>query len=342
MKKSILFVLAVFLCSFLCGCYDKTEIEDIKTVSAVCVESGKITYCTITTSPGEKSYGFELYPVETEDLHEGLNSISVKLGKEISVSHLGAIMFKKDCPPSLIHSVCTSAAIGSEIHPKVMTAFVDMEFDEFFNKMSIPTDSLMYKKISDVLDDRYAAVTQCTVMDMYHALMHETLGANVPVIALDKDANISILGMGHISGNNVAFFDKPLADTVNLLENSGKSVYFRLSNISVAAKVIGGHVDYDAKQNHMSISLDIGASGGGKSVDDLSREELRERIYMDIQNILSQKNIGFDILHLNRQMQKKFLTEQKFIDFQNSNGGFSSMMKNLTIDINIFVSEGDV
>lgn len=342
MKKLLLILTALIVCLSFAGCYDMTEIEDIKTVSVVCVENGKITYCTITTSPEEKKYGFELYPIKTEDLYEGLNSISVKSGKEISVSHLGAIMFKKDCPPSLIRSVCTSAIGGSEFHPKVMTAFVDMDFDEFFEKMSVPADSIMYKKITDVLNDRYAAATECTVMDLYHGIMHETLGVNMPVISLDEDGNIVIGGSGHISGLKVGFIDKELTDTVNLLENSGKPVYYKLKEGSVAAKVVGGYVNFDKEKNHIYISLDIGASGGGKFVSDSMESELEERIYSDVIKICNQKNNGFDILHLNREMLKKFKTENSFDDFKNSKGGFSGMMKSLDFDIEIRAKDGDV
>ena len=70
--------------------------------------------------------------------------------------------------------------------------------------------------------------------------------------------------------------------------------------------------------------------------------ELEERIYSDVIKICNQKNNGFDILHLNREMLKKFKTENSFDDFKNSKGGFSGMMKSLDFDIEIRAKDGDV
>ena len=340
MKKIALPVL--FSVIIFSGCYDMTDIENIKTVSAACVEPGKITYCTVTTTPGEKSYGFELYPVETEDLYEGLNSISLKTGKEISVSHLNALIFKKDCPVSLISTVCTSAINGSEIHPKVMAAFVDMEFDDFFDKMLLPGDTVMYKKISDVFRDRYAAVTQCTVTELYHGLKHESLGVNMPVFSLDAEGNIVSDGIGHVNVRDTGFFDRSIADTVCLLKNSGKPVYYNTGANSVAVKLVGGGVDFDRERNYISISLEVGVSGGGKPVSENTLRALEERISSDVIKICNQKNTGFDILNLNREMLRSFVSERDFTRYCSSKGGFYSMLTALEYDVHILAEEGDV
>lgn len=332
--KKLVFMIASTVILF-SGCYDMTDIEDIKTVAAICVEPGKITYCTISTSPDEKNYGYELFCEYTEDMYEGLNNISLKTGKEISVSHLKAVMFKKECSLDLIDSVCTSAVGGSEFHPKVMTAFTDMDFEMFFNKMTLAPDTSMYRKISNVYDDRYAAVTQCTVMELYQGLQYEGLGVNIPVFTLDSYGNITADGICHINKDKKAFFDQNIADTVNLLENSGKAVYFKENGHSVATKISGGKVRYNKDENHIYISLETELTEGGKSTDSVTAEKVKQRIYSDIILICNEKNRGYDILRLNREMLGKFISEKEYQKYKDSKGGFYNMLKNMDFDIEV-------
>lgn len=333
MKRLLVFIVVIAVPFVFGGCYDMTEIEDIETVFAVCAEDGKITYCTVTASSDKKDYGFELYPVETEDLYKGLNSVSLKTGKEVSVSHLGVIVFKTGSSPTLIRSVCESAIRGSEFHPKVLTAFVDMEISDFFEKMTVSEDTVMYRKLTDVLDDRYASVTKSTVMDLYHGIMQRSLGVNIPVITLDGDGNIVTDGSCHVSGDRIMYINQNLTDTVNLLKNSGKPVYFTLSGGSVAAKVTGGSAEFDRNGNHISISTEIDISGQYVNKD--TRAELEDRIRSDVVRIVNEKNNGFDILGLNREMRRAFFTEGEFLDFCNSKGGFEGMLRELNFDITL-------
>ena len=59
MKKCMMLVAALsFL--FVSGCYDMTDIENVKSISAIGVGETGITFCTVSTTPDEKIYGFDV------------------------------------------------------------------------------------------------------------------------------------------------------------------------------------------------------------------------------------------------------------------------------------------
>ena len=60
--------------------------------------------------------------------------------------------------------------------------------EDFFDKLSIPTDTAIYKKIYDVFSDKYAIATECSVKKLKEGLDNYQ-GANgkiCPIISLYK------------------------------------------------------------------------------------------------------------------------------------------------------------
>ena len=310
MKKII--ILIPILTILLSGCYDMTDIEDIETVTTVYNEPKKITYCTVTTIPDEKKYGYRLYTCETSDLFEGINEISLKTGKKISVAHLDSIIFMKDCEPPLIKEVCTSAVDGSDFHPKIMTAFSDMSSDDFFAKLSVPDDTVLYRHISDVFHNKYAVVPQCTVIELYRSLQNESPGVNLPVFTLDTDGNITSDGICHVSYNKTGFFHSDFAETVNLLENRGKPIYYNSDGEIISVTLTDGNVEYDKDRNFIMLYMEIHTDIGGEEIEEHTIKLIKEKITSDTVKICNEKNNGFDILNLSREMLKKFISEEEF------------------------------
>lgn len=335
MKKII--ILIPILTLFLSGCYDMTDIEDIETVTTVYIEPQKITYCTVTTIPDEKKYGYRLYTCETTDLFEGINEISLKTGKKISVAHLDSIIFTKECEPPLIKEVCNSAVDGNDFHPKIMTAFSDMSSDDFFAKLSVPEDTVLYRHISDVFHNKYAVVPQCTVIELYRSLQNENPGVNLPIFTPDANGNITTEGICHISHDKTVFYRSDFAETINLLENKDSTVYYSLDGEKIPVSLTGGKAEYDKDRHFIMLYMEITPDNIGKKTDKHTLTLLKNKIRSDTVKICNEKNNGFDILNLSREMLKKFVSEEEFNRYKEECGGFYPMLKKLNFDVEISI-----
>lgn len=332
MKKIFLMLL---ICIPLSGCYDMTEIEDIESVFAIYVENEGITYCTVTPGNEDKNYGAKIIKTDCINPNDGLNRISRENGKDVSVAHLGQIIFSKDCSAERIKEICDYVLAENEFHPKIMTAFSDVSAEDFINKISAQGNEAVYKKLKNFFNDKYAAVTKCSVTELNRATNHETLGANVPFVTIGENNQPTFAGLMHVCKDRIKHIDKSLWNTIALLENNHKEIYYQLKDTSTAVKLTGGKVKYYKENNHIDIYLEIYVSDNSVYENESRIEFIKTKINSDIIKILNEKNNGYDILKLGREMLKSFYTSEEFADQCKKYGDYMKMMENLDYNIEI-------
>lgn len=337
MKKYVLS--AVFLgCIFISGCYDMTDIENVKSISAIGVGEDKITFCAVSTTPDEKIYGFDIYEFDTDNIYDGLNEISLTTGKEASISHLEAVIFEKDCPIEVYKNISSSVASGIESHPKVMTAVSEIPAKELFENINISSDTSLYKIISDVLIDKFASVTECNMLDLYYGTKYDK-NAVLPVISLNDEKNIEHSGSACVKKDNIMFFDEDITKTINLLLNKKKSVFYRLTSGDTAVNMTDFDVEFD--KDKMLLSININLTYNLSDFSKQTEKEIEDRVKSDFTTIVDYKDMGFDVLNIYKYILNEFYTEKEFVRFSEKNGGRESILKNINYNINIDIKKGD-
>ena len=337
MKKYIL-IAAVLSILFIPGCYDMTDIENVKSISAIGVSKSSITFCTVTTTPDEKIYGFDVYEFETDNIYDGLNEISLTTGKEASISHLEAVLFEKDCPVEIYKSISSVVAAGIESHPKVMTAISEIPVKELFESINIPSDTSLYKIISDVLNDKFVSVTECSMLDLYYGT-NFSKDAVVPVIRLNDDKNIEHCGCACITNNDIMFFNKDITKTINLLSHKNKPVFYELPFGDVAVNMINLKAKFDKDTNFLMIDVDLIYNLANHDKD--AERKITDRIKSDIAKIIDYKDMGYDVFNIYKYVLKQFYTEKELKEFLNKNGGRENLLKSINYNIDVGIKRGD-
>ena len=337
MKKCMLFIV-FFSCIFISGCYDMTDIENVKSISAIGVSETTMTFCTVTTTPDEKIYGFDIYEFDTDNIYDGLNEISLTTGKEASISHLEAVIFEKDCPIEIYKSISSTVAAGIESHPKVVTAVSEIPVKELFEDINIPSDTSLYKIISDVLNDKFASVTECNMLDLYYGTRFSK-NAILPVIKLNDDGNIEHTGSTCIKEDDILLLDKDITKTVNLLSNKGKPVFYEMPFGDTAVNMTDINAKFDKDKNHLSFNISLVYNLTAADRD--TEKKITDRIRSDIIKIIDYKDMGYDVLNVYRYILKGFYTEKRLEEFLEKSGGRENLLKSINYNIDIEIKRGD-
>ncbi len=325
MIKKCVFIFA-FAC-LLCGCYDQTDIEDIKNVSLIIVDKGNISYCTITTEPEEKSYGYNVYNVTTDDLYYGINSICNQTGKEVSLSHLEAIVFTKNCEYNIVKKSINSLLEGTNSHPKIMTAFLDGDASAFFDKLSIPSDTTVNKLISNVFDNKFTSTTQCSAMELSCAMNFDMSGKCVPVVFLDNEGNIKSSESVFVNNYGFAELDATTTQFLNAAFGRGE-VYVNYNNAT--APIVCKNINFATNLNNIDVNANLQICSGQSLGAKQAFSDFAKTV---IDDIVVKKNNGFDLLNLQGQMAKKFNSISSFEQYIQNNGGVQNWLKNINVNI---------
>ncbi len=330
MIKKLLFIF-VFAC-LLCGCYDNTDIEDIKNISLIIADTNKISYCTITTEPEEKSYGYKVYNVATDDLYYGLNSIGEQTGKEVSLSHLEAIMFSRECDYQTVKKTINSLLEGTNSHPKVMTAFLDGDAAMFFDRLDIPSDTSVNKLISNVFNNRFQNTTRCTATELSCAMNFDVSGKAVPVVYADDEGNIQSIDSVFVNNYGFANLDVNTAQFLNAIGGS-REVYIDYNNVNVPVKC--EEIKFDTSQNTIKCKVLFAISSGR---DSTTKQAFSDFAKVVTDDIIAKKENGFDLLNLQVEIIKKFNNIPSFEKHMQKNGGVKNWLKNINLNIEIGVN----
>ncbi len=328
MIKRLSFIF-VFAC-LLCGCYDHTDIEDIKNVALIIADTNKISYCTITTEPEEKSYGYKVYNVATDDLYYGLNSIGEQTGKEVSLSHLEAIMFSKECDYQTVKKTINSLLEGTNSHPKIMTAFLDGDSAMFFDRLNIPADTSVNKLISNVFYNRFESTIECSAMDLSCAINFDVAGKAVPVVFADEEGNIKSTESVFVNNYGFASLDMNTTQFLNAIDS--KEVYINYNNINVPVEC--QNIKFTLSQNSIDCDAVLKIRSGS---DSTTKQVVSDFVKAVTDDIIFKKNEGFDLLNMQGKIVKEFRDIPSFEKYIQKNGGVKNWLKNINLNIEIGV-----
>lgn len=340
MKKIRFLLCAAALCTALCGCADMTDIEEIKSVAAIAVSDSAVTFCTISVSAQEKTYDYEVYRFETDNIYDGMNMLSERTGKRASLAHLTAVFFEDGCSQETIKNCVGSVVGGGESHPKAMAAFIDCAAQDFFDGITVPSDSSMYRLLTDIPDDRYAAVTRCEMIELYYAVNLDDC-ALLPMFGVNGDGSIVRRGAVCVGTDAAVVTDSEVADALSLAADGSKPIYCTLSGGRAAVRTANKKIWFDKATDTAHIRLEVTYNFGRGTGMKSAEGELEQKLADNLKTALEMKNSGFDLLSLRRKAAGEFMTESGYKKYVNENGG-GYFLRNMKYEIETEATEGDI
>lgn len=338
--KKIKFLLCAAVCTLLCGCADMTDIEKIKSVAAIAVSDSAVTFCTASASAQEKTYDYEVYRFETDNIYDGMNMLSECTGKQASLAHLTAVLFEDGTSQNTIKNCVGSVVGGGESHPKAMAAFISCGAQEFFDGITVPSDSSMYRLLTDIPDDKFAAVTRCEMIELYYALNLDDC-ALLPMFTVSGEGSIVQHGAVCVGTDAAVVTDSAVADAIGLAKDGSKPVYFTLSGGRAAVRTENRKIRFDKKSNTAHICLDVVYNFGRGTNMKSAENELKQILTENLKTALELKNSGFDLLSLRRKAAREFMTEDGYRKYVSENGG-GYFLRSMKYEIEAEASEGDI
>lgn len=330
-KVKMFFCAAAAACTVLCGCADMTDIEKIKSIAAIGVSDSEITLCTVSVSAQEKTYEYEVYRFDTDSIYDAMNSLSQRTGKQASLAHLSAVLFEDGCSQGTIKNCVSSVVGGGESHPKAMAAFINCNSQDFFDGIKVPADSSMYRLLTDVPDDKFAAVTRCEMIELYYAVNLDDC-ALLPMFGVSEEGSIVHRGAVCVGTDAALVVDDGVADAANLMLFGSKPIYYSLSGGKAAVKPVCKNITFDKKTDTAHIYAELRYDFGTGINSEFAGGELEKAVTEQLEKTLELKNMGFDILSLRRKAAGEFATENAFQKYVNENGG-RIFLRNMKYDI---------
>lgn len=250
-KKLILIIL---LTAILSGCYDQTDIENLKNVSIICVDNSNIYFCCVTSKKDDNKYSYDLYTVNTDDLYYGIDNISKITGKVISLSHVEAIIFSDQCDYNHIKKTVNSLLEGTNTHPKIMTAFYNGNFEDFFETVKVPSDISISKFMDKILLNNNIVIPMCSAMELSCALNFDIPGYLVPLISINN-GNIEVRESYFVNNKSINLINKTVTGITALINAKKGNAYIYWNNNYVSVEI--ENVRYNVDKSNVNILIDL-------------------------------------------------------------------------------------
>ncbi len=334
-KKCMLVFFAIIASIMLGGCYDMVDIEDIQSVAAICVDNGSISYCTVSASPSEKEYSYQVYRFDGDNLYHGIDSISRQTGKIVSLSHLEAIMFAKDCTHKLVKDNINALLSRTNSHPKAMAVYYDGDGKSFLEGISVSAKTGFAKHIRQVLENKYAKNIVCSAMELSYAVNFEGAGATVPVIGEDNDGNIIYTGSVFANNTETILLENSVSDVLTALQNPGSSVYVDMGQ-PVEIKCTAFDISYDKSANSAEVTAVFEYNNAYTGIAD---SDIGKMLNDGLNYLLKQRTEGYDIADMYSSIKKSCLSIPSLDKHISAAGGVANAVQNVKVDVTLTKSE---
>ena len=327
-KKSVFLLVVGLMCANLCGCYDMSDIEDVSAVMAVFVDRDSITYCTVTASSEEKRYNYSLYETDNDNIYQGIHQLVVRTGKEISLSHIEAILFSVDCDNERVKDNLNALLGRTNSHPKAPVAYFEGDGYDFASKVTDIADNGDGKRLRQILDNRFSGAVVCNAMELCYALNYSASGVTAPVVAIAGDG-LTYTGVVYADSNRSVYIGKPYSDIVTAVLNKGETVTYGEES-PVEIRCVSYDVTYEKSSNQADIEIRFEYGGYGSDGDGLGKS-----VGDGLEYIYDLRKDGYDILHLYNFIKKSCYTITAFERFAESYGGVAACVGDMDVDIRL-------
>ena len=302
------------------GCYDQNDIENIKSIALICVDEENLYFCSAAPVKDENKYNYEIYSVKTDNLYYGINKLTQITGKEISLSHIEAMIFSDKCNYNNIKKCINSLLKDTNSHPKVMTAFFKGEVKSILDMISNTEYSNLSEHIDYILTNKYITTTKCTARQLSCALNFDVPGYCVPLISISND-NVVIRESVFVNNFGMQYIDEPVTSLINLINNKNGRDYVLYDGKAIPVILLNSKKYLD--ETGAEVILNFG---------DLKNKKIIEYFNNEIKNFY--KN-GYDLLGFGELLNKKFVDEKSKNTFLSEFNDFQGWIRQLNVNIEV-------
>lgn len=316
-------LLLIFLCLFLfVGCYDSNDIENIKSISLICVDDEFIHFISTSSIHGESKYKYELYTIKTNELNYGINILSEMTGKQISLSHLEAMIFSTDCNYKHIRQNINFLLNDTNTHPKVMTAFYSGDIKNITNIIYIPEYSSLNEFIDNILTNTHSNITKCSARELSCALNFDISGCCVPLIKV-LDGNVIMQECLVVNNIGMEYIDETITTLISLINNKKDREYVSFEDQTILIEL----KKFKIYSNKSGLTIKLKVS------------EIKDKKLFEYFNskIIDLYNKGFDVFKAGENLNKEFIDAKSKNEFISKFGDMQGWVRDL--DVNIEVTE---
>lgn len=369
-NKAKFIIISILLSIFLCGCYDRFELDNLAYVIALGADLGSgdnldITYqiaipIKITGESNETGKDtFTTYTVSAPSLAVANTLVNAEVSKNINLSHVKLIVYSEEMAKSDLSGHVNVFISDSNIRPRVSLAICEGKAKDFLNELS-PKLEASPSRFYELLFGTYNYSTQSEpsqLIDLYTEFQSIDRDAYTTFVKLksgDSDEKDAILA-------GIAIFDKThLIDTVededfvfahsiltNNLKQEGYSIkdfneknkFISVRLIQNSAPKIEVSTSGDSPKIKCKINLHAHIISSGSNINFYAKEnekKLKELLDKKIEEKINKylektiKEYKVDIAGIGRYAKKNFLTWKEFKDYD-----WLSKYKNASYEVEV-------
>ena len=340
--RRVKIIIMIFIISvYLTGCYDNREIDTLATVMAVGIENGDrndeklYTFALSDTgSLKSKSSGDGTALIccsqSGRDLRSAIFEIDKKISKNLSFSHISAIIFSQEVAGAGMYDDLSFFESNSKVRPQVIVALSEISPKKYLEALNPELEANPEKYFRSIFEKSRSYVANMslrTFTDSYHT--GETVVA--PVIAgkekakelKEEDAAISSAGIIH----EARLVQKLSNDAYGGLLFSEKNV--RINNI-IVRNIKKPRVEVELSQSKIKVNVILNLKSHGK----VNAGALSKRLETFLEDYAKK---GIDVLNVKKYLKKELFTFKAYNKLKEE-----EIMKNTEFNVNIILREGDL
>lgn len=352
-NKAKFILTIVFLSLFLCGCYDRFELDSLAYVVALGADIGsgdnlEITYqiaipVKITGESNETGKDtFTTYTVSAPSLAVANTLVNAQVSKNINLSHVKLIVYSEEMAKSDLSGHINVFISNSNIRPRVSLAICEGKAKDFLENLSPKLESSP-SRYYELLFGTYNYSTQSEpsqLIDLYtefQSIDRDAYATFVKIKSGDENdvklAGIAVFKQTHlidtVEDDSFILAHSILTDNLkeegySIQDFNEKDKFISVRLIQNSAPKIEVITDNDSPKIKCNIKLNAHIISSGSNInfyDKDNEKKLKEHLNKELENKIKQylektiKEYKADIAGIGRYAKKNFLTWKEFEDY---------------------------
>ncbi|MBU3206769.1 Ger(x)C family spore germination protein [Clostridium algidicarnis] len=369
MKKylnvSVVLLFMVAFTTVFCGCWDYTEMTDLKYLAGMAIDRDKgtgdyiVTFEILEASTSSKVIKSDIIEGKGKTIHESLRDAIKKSGKMLQVSHAKMVIVSKDIANEGIIPVIDLINRDVEVRNDMWILISDMDTaSEILSKEKKGDEIISYDIASSISNsNKIGSYLKTEIFKVIADISNKGLSATIPMIKIDKDnknLDFDVFGTAIFKGDKmVGKLNEHQTITLSLLKEDELKFVFPMElgknntvtleimdvNRKIIPKVKEGKIVVDVNID-IDTSLSELASTGINYISKDEREKLKKQAEKYVENSCKeliedlQKDYKSDIIGFGDILKKKKPNEWRKVQ-DNWQEAFQNIDTNFRVNINI-------
>ena len=215
MQKSLIVIVALAIAFISSACYDNRETDTLATVMAVGIDrsekEGLKTYTFAIADTGglsgsDKGDGASLicFFAQAESAEEAISIMEDRMTKELSFSHISAILFSKSAATETMYDDINHFQNKISVRPQTMIALTDINASDYLSKLKPVLESNPEKYFQSIFKNKKTDIKDMSISDFTNAF-YTKKEVLMPVIYTESAEEYS--EMNSFAGSSITVYD---------------------------------------------------------------------------------------------------------------------------------------